>query len=50
MPDWRWMLSRPDSPWYPTIRLFRQAARDNWDSVFAAMAEALHALVSGSAV
>jgi tetratricopeptide (TPR) repeat protein len=50
MPDWRWMLSRPDSPWYPTIRLFRQAARDNWDSVFAAMAEALPALVSGSAV
>jgi hypothetical protein len=41
MPDWRWMLERGDSPWYPTMRLFRQPARDDWDSVFAAMADAL---------
>jgi tetratricopeptide (TPR) repeat protein len=32
-PDWRWMLHRDDSPWYPTMRLFRQAQRGNWDSV-----------------
>ena len=41
IPDWRWMLERGDSPWYPTMRLFRQRARDDWDSAFAAMAAAL---------
>jgi len=44
MPDWRWMLDRADSPWYPAMRLFRQPARDDWDSVFAAMADALRPL------
>lgn len=37
VPDWRWMLERSDSPWYPTVRLFRQARRDDWSSVFTAM-------------
>jgi len=34
LPDWRWMLGRDDSPWYPTMRLFRQPDRGNWGAVF----------------
>jgi ADP-heptose:LPS heptosyltransferase len=34
MPDWRWLLGRSDSPWYPSIYLFRQAKIDDWRSVF----------------
>jgi len=33
-PDWRWLLEREDSPWYPTMRLFRQPVRGDWDAVF----------------
>jgi hypothetical protein len=33
-PDWRWMLDRDDSPWYPTMRLFRQQKPGDWDEVF----------------
>lgn len=32
-PDWRWMLNREDSPWYPTMRLFRQPSPGNWEAV-----------------
>ena len=32
--DWRWMLEREDSPWYPTMRLFRQSEPGNWGEVF----------------
>ncbi|HEX4368859.1 MAG TPA: tetratricopeptide repeat protein [Rhodopila sp.] len=41
VPDWRWMLDRTDSPWYPTMRLFRQPSDGDWPPVFAAMARAL---------
>lgn len=34
IPDWRWMLERSDSPWYPTMKLFRQSKLGDWDSVF----------------
>lgn len=33
-PDWRWLLGRDDSPWYPTMRLFRQKDTGDWDGVF----------------
>ena len=32
-PDWRWLLDRDDSPWYPTARLFRQDRSCAWDGV-----------------
>jgi tetratricopeptide (TPR) repeat protein len=40
-PDWRWLLERADSPWYPTMRLFRQAAAGDWSAVVARLADAL---------
>jgi len=40
-PDWRWMLDREDSPWYPSARLFRQARSGDWDGVIARIAAAL---------
>jgi tetratricopeptide (TPR) repeat protein len=36
--DWRWLLVRKDSPWYPTARLYRQASRGNWSGIFARVA------------
>jgi hypothetical protein len=41
--DWRWLLEREDSPWYPTMRLFRQEKAGDWAGVFRRMAEALRA-------
>ncbi len=38
--DWRWLRDRDDSPWYPTIRLFRQRTLNDWADVFSRMREA----------
>jgi tetratricopeptide (TPR) repeat protein len=40
-PDWRWLLEREDTPWYPTLRLFRQQRHGDWATVFARMRDAL---------
>ncbi len=41
VPDWRWQLDRCDSPWYPTMRLFRQKKAGDWVDVFEEIREAL---------
>jgi hypothetical protein len=43
-PDWRWMLHRSDSPWYPSMKLFRQPAPDDWDAVLDAVIRALRSI------
>jgi hypothetical protein len=45
VPDWRWLLDRDDSPWYPTLRLFRQETSGDWTSVLANMERELRSLV-----
>jgi Flp pilus assembly protein TadD len=44
VPDWRWLMKRQDSPWYPTMRLFRQKQSGQWAEVFACMAGELSRL------
>lgn len=39
--DWRWLHRREDSPWYPTMRLFRQSQPGDWDGVIRRVADAL---------
>jgi TPR repeat/Tetratricopeptide repeat len=46
VPDWRWLLDRTDSPWYPTMRLFRQKTSGDWAGVFAEIETALRQLVA----
>ena len=47
-PDWRWLLNRDDSPWYPTVRLFRQDKAHVWDNVIARFHAALREFIQGS--
>jgi tetratricopeptide (TPR) repeat protein/ADP-heptose:LPS heptosyltransferase len=43
-PDWRWLTGRADSPWYPTLCLFRQPSPDDWQSVIAEVKQELRRL------
>jgi tetratricopeptide (TPR) repeat protein len=43
---WRWLLDRSDSPWYPTVRLYRQEKAGDWDSVIQRVAGDLHRLLN----
>lgn len=45
-PDWRWMLDRTDTPWYPNMTLFRQSTSGDWHSVMLTIAERLEKLVT----
>ncbi|MFO0869575.1 MAG: tetratricopeptide repeat protein [Pirellulales bacterium] len=46
-PDWRWLLDREDSPWYPTVRIFRQRKWHDWDELLARVATELRRRVTG---
>ena len=46
-PDWRWLTARSDSPWYPSMRLFRQARAGDWDGVVTAVCQALAERIAG---
>ncbi len=48
VPDWRWLLDRDDSPWYPSMRLFRQKARGDWNGVLERLELGFEALVPPS--
>ncbi len=43
----RWLMDRDDSPWYPTMRLFRQPAAGDWDAVIGEVGAALRDQVEG---
>jgi tetratricopeptide (TPR) repeat protein len=45
--DWRWLLNREDSPWYPTMRLFRQIEGETWRDVIARVTQELAAVAQG---
>jgi hypothetical protein len=44
--DWRWLEDREDTPWYPSLRLFRRARGAGWEPVIARVAEALGRLAA----
>jgi hypothetical protein len=47
MPDWRWLLERHDSPWYPSVRVIRQQERGNWSRDLQALAPELAVFLAG---
>jgi len=47
VPDWRWLLDRTDNPWYPSMRLFRQQERGDWNGVISRVVQALAGFASG---
>ena len=46
IPDWRWMLEQNHSPWYPSMKLYRQKERDNWNNVFETIKRDLELLIT----
>jgi hypothetical protein len=46
VPDWRWLLDREDSPWYPTVKIYRQPSLGDWRSVMQRVREDLMQLCS----
>ena len=48
VPDWRWLLGREDTPWYPTMRLYRQAEDRRWPPVIARIVRDLAAAASSA--
>jgi ADP-heptose:LPS heptosyltransferase len=49
VPDWRWLLNRDDSPWYSTMRLFRQRTIGDWSAALESLADQLRGLSASSA-
>jgi ADP-heptose:LPS heptosyltransferase len=47
LPDFRWLLDREDSPWYPTVRLFRQQTPGDWSGVISSVVIELEKAVAG---
>jgi hypothetical protein len=47
-PDWRWLLAHEDSPWYPSLQLFRQRRAGDWAEVVARLRAALAHLVTSA--
>ncbi|MEQ1830722.1 MAG: tetratricopeptide repeat protein [Pirellula sp.] len=45
VPDWRWLMHRDDSPWYPTVRIFRQSSHGDWPGIFLRVESELRCLV-----
>ena len=45
-PDWRWMLNRSDSPWYPNMKLYRQSQFGNWENVIKEIGRELEIIIS----
>ena len=48
IPDWRWMLDRNDSPWYPNVKLYRQKKYDNWEEVFKTIKKDLQIIIKAN--
>ncbi len=48
--DWRWLTDRTDTPWYPTMRLFRQSKSNDWEEVCRKISEALSTLITGEKI
>jgi len=46
--EWRWLLGRDDTPWYPTMRLFRQTSPGDWPGVFGRLRDELESLLDSS--